>query len=317
MSARPSALLNTSLAGLALASPLVLAAGTAGVLAESADILDLSRIGAVVTKSITPEPRTGNAPWRVVPERAAMLNAIGLANPGIERFMREYATLAGGLACKVIASAAGFSIDDYERVVRGFAAEPALAAVELNVSCPNVHGGTEFGADTGALRELVSTVRRVWENRPLIVKLPPVTIGTPAGIVDLARTAVESGADALTLCNTIPAMSIDPATRRPRLASVTGGMSGPAIHPIITRLVHDVYQRFARDAKVPIIGLGGVSRWQDAASFILAGATAVGVGTGMFIDTRSPLRIIRGLERWAHEQRVSRISDLIGKLEAA
>lgn len=308
--------LKTTLAGMDLSSPIVLAAGTAGVVAEAADVVDLHRIGAVVTKSITPEPRTGNPPWRVVPERAAMLNAIGLANPGMERFIRDHAGQIGAMPCRVIASAAGFSIDDYVQVVRAFASIPGLAAVELNVSCPNVHGGVEFGADPGALREVVAEARQAWPGRPLIVKLPPVAIGTPVGIVELARSAVEAGADALTLCNTVPAMSIDVASRRPRLANLTGGLSGPAIHPIVTRLIHLVYTRFARHAGVPIIGLGGVMRWEDAAAFVLAGASAVGIGTGLFIDTRIPIRVVRGLERWVHAHGLASFGELVGRLEA-
>ncbi len=308
-------MLRTTLAGLDLAWPIVLAAGTAGVLTETADILDLSRIGAVVTKSITPEPRRGNLPWRVLPERGAMLNAIGLANPGIDAFLREYAPKIGAVACPVIGSAAGFSIEDYVHVVSGFALCEKMAGVELNVSCPNVHGGVEFGADAGALGELVRACREAWGSRPLIVKLPPVVIGTPTGIVELAEAAVQAGAGALTLCNTVPAMSIDVHERRPRLANVTGGLSGPAIHPIVTRLIHLVYQRFAREAGVPIIGLGGVTRWEDAAAFVLAGASAVGIGTGLFIDTKSPMKVIRGLECWVRRQGAASIDQLVGRLE--
>lgn len=315
MASDPRALLRTNLAGLDLASPIVLAAGTAGVLAETADILDLSLIGAVVTKSITPQPREGNPPWRVVPERGAMLNAIGLANPGIDGFMGKHAPQIGAVACKVIGSAAGFSIADYVCVAGGFAECNAMAAMELNVSCPNVHGGVEFGADAGALRELVSAAREAWGKRPLIVKLPPVAIGTPTGIVDLSRAAVEAGADVLTLCNTVPAMAIDVETRRPKLANVTGGLSGPAVHPITTRLIHLAHSGFAREARVPIIGLGGVTRWQDAAEFVLAGATAVGIGTGLFIDTRSPMKVLRGLGRWVQGQGETSVASLVGRLE--
>lgn len=315
MNSQPGSMLRTTLAGIDLASPIVLAAGTAGVLSETADILDLSRIGAVMTKSITPQPREGNPPWRVLPERGAMLNAIGLANPGIDAFLREYAPRIGKVACPVIGSAAGFCIEDYVHVVSGFALADNMAAVELNVSCPNVHGGVEFGADAGALGELVRACRQAWGPRPLIVKLPPVAIGTPTGIVGLAQAAVEAGADALTLCNTVPAMSIDVHERKPRLANVTGGLSGPAIHPIVTRLIHLVYRGFAREAGVPIIGLGGVTRWEDAAAFVLAGASAVGIGTGLFIDTKSPIRVNRGLESWVRRQGAATIGELVGRLE--
>jgi dihydroorotate dehydrogenase (NAD+) catalytic subunit len=316
----PSPLLRTHLAGLDLASPVILAAGTAGVLDETAGVMDLSHIGAVTTKSITPEPREGNAPMRVAPVAAGMLNAIGLANPGIDRFTAEVAPRAGALPCRVIGSAAGFSVDDYERVAGALSACEGINAVELNVSCPNVHGGPEFGADTGALAEVVTAARAAMGDRadggkPLLVKLPPVAIGTPTDIVALARAAIDAGADVLTLCNTMPGMALDVHTRKPLLGNTTGGLSGPALHPIVLRLVHLVYQGVARDAGVPIIGLGGVTRWEDAAAFILAGATAVGIGTATFADTRRPVKIARGLERWTRTQGAESIADLIGRIK--
>lgn len=304
--------MGVRLAGLNLASPVVLAAGTAGVIDEASDVMDLSRIGAVVTKSITPLPREGNALWRVLPERTGMLNAIGLANPGIERFIVEFAPRAASVRCPVIASAAGFSIADYVCVVEGLAECAGIAAIELNVSCPNVHGATEFGADVKALGELVQAARKVAAGKPLIVKLPPVAVAAPTSVVDLARAAIESGAGALTLCNTMPAMAIDVRTREPGLGNVTGGLSGPAVHAVVVRLVHLVYRGVARDAGVPIIGLGGVMTWRDAAEFILAGASAMGVGTAMFVDTKRPVRIARDLEQWATSQGAANIAELTG-----
>jgi dihydroorotate dehydrogenase (NAD+) catalytic subunit len=301
-------------AGIDLASPVVLAAGTAGVLDETSDILDLARIGALVTKSITPLPREGNAVWRVLPERTGMLNAIGLANPGIERFVQDIAPRAASMKCPVIASAAGFCIADYVCVVEGFTDCPALAAIELNVSCPNVHGGTEFGSDRGLLAELVQAATAAARGKVIIVKLPPLAVAAPTSIVDLARVAIESGAGALTISNTMPAMAIDIHRRVPALANVTGGLSGPAIHAIVTRLIHLVYRGVAREAGVPIIGLGGVMNWRDAAEFILAGASAVGIGTASFVDIKRPLQIARGLERWARSQGVSSIAELTGAL---
>lgn len=313
--------LRTTLCGLELASPIILAAGTAGTLDEAAGVMDLSRVGALVTKSITPEPREGNAPMRVAPIRVGMLNAIGLANPGIDRFVAEYAPRAAAMPCRVIGSAAGFSVADYERVAGALAACPGLDAVELNVSCPNIHGGPEFGADIGALAEVVAAARRAMGDRigggkPLLVKLPPVAVAAPTSIVDLARVAIDAGADALTLCNTVPGMGIDVRTRRPLLGNVTGGLSGPAVHPVVLRLIHLVYRGVARDAGVPIVGLGGVLVWEDATAFILAGATAVGLGTATFADTRGPVRLLKGLEKWTRTQDAASISQLTGTLDA-
>jgi dihydroorotate dehydrogenase (NAD+) catalytic subunit len=187
-----------------------------------------------------------------------MLNAIGLANMGVEAFMRDLSPRVGAVPCAVIGSIAGFSVEDYVEVARAFDTVAAMAAVELNVSCPNVHGGTEFGADPAALRELIAAVRGVLTRKPLWVKLSPIAIGTPGHtMVDVARAAVESGAAALCLANTTPAMAIDVRTRKPRLANVTGGLSGPAVHPMAVKLVHDVYRKVAREAGVPIVGIGG------------------------------------------------------------
>lgn len=305
-----------------LASPIILAAGTAGVLDETSGVMDLARIGAIVTKSLTPEPRAGNEPLRVAPVRAGMLNAIGLANPGIDRFVDEIAPRASALPCRVIGSVAGFCAQDYELVAGKLGACEGIDAVELNVSCPNVHGGPEFGTDVGALTEVVAAARKAIGQRAnggkaLFVKLPPVSIGTPTTIVDLAKAAIEGGADALTLCNTTPGMAIDVHARRPVLGHVTGGLSGPAVHPIVLRLIHLVYQGVARDAGVPIVGLGGVLRWDDAAAFVLAGASAVGVGTAMFANTRGPTKIIKGLDKWVGKQQVGSIAELTGMLKVS
>lgn len=307
--------LSISLCGRALRAPVILAAGTAGTLDETAGVVDLSRIGGVVTKSITRQPRGGNPEPRITWTRAGMLNAIGLANPGLDVFAESVAPRAEDLPCTVIGSIAGFSIDDYVAVAGAMEEAPGIPIAELNVSCPNVHGGVEFGADPGALAELVRAVRAVLANTRLLVKLSPITVGTPHTPTDLARVAVESGADGLTLCNTIPAMGIDVRTRRPLLANVTGGLSGPAVHPVVVKIVHDVHRRFAREAGVPIVSAGGVTRWEDAAEFILAGATAVQVGAGTFIDPRSPARMLGKLERWVRSQGAHRIGDLVGQVD--
>ena len=312
----PDDALKVTLAGIELRNPIILAAGTCGHLDEMADVLDLSRVGALVTKSVTRQPREGNPTWRILECRAGMLNAIGLANGGLDHFVEHLAPRVASVPTRVIGSIAGFSIEDYVAVGAHMSEVEALAGIELNVSCPNVRGGVEFGLDPGALRELVAAVRAVAAAKPLLVKLSPIAAGHPP-MVEVARAAIAGGASALCIANTVPAMAIDVHSRRPRLANITGGLSGPAVHPIAVKLVHDVYRTFARDAGVPIVGVGGVMTWEDAAEFILAGATAVQVGTALFADPRAPLKIARGLDRWARRQGAARLSDLVGgaKLE--
>lgn len=322
---RDSPELATDLAGIPLRSPVLLAAGTAGHLDELAGVVDLSRVGGIVTKSITPEPREGNATWRITECKAGMLNAIGLANMGLDAFEAHVLPRVAGVPAPVIGSVAGFSIDDYVRVAASMDQCDALAGVELNVSCPNVHAGTDFGADPAALRELVGQVRRVVARKRLLVKLPPAAIGTPHGIASIARAATEGGgaprgpcgrpgADALCISNTIPAMAIDVRTRRPRLANVTGGLSGPALHPVALRLVYEAHRSVCRDAGVPIVGVGGVMRWEDAAEFILAGASCVQVGTLLFADPGAVGAITRGLARWVRSQGASSVRELVGAI---
>lgn len=303
--------LRTSIAGIELASPVVLAAGTAGLLDEMADALDLARVGAVVTKSITREPREGNPTWRVVPLEVGMLNAIGLANPGIDAFMADHAHRIAHVPTTVIGSVAGNTIDDYAHVASALNAIDTMPAVELNVSCPNVHGGTEFGTDPGALRELIAAVLDELTETKLFVKLSPIAVGSPS-MSDIARVAIDAGADALCLANTVPAMAIDVDTRAPRLANTTGGLSGPAVHPIAVKLVHDVYRNVAREAGVPLIGIGGVSGWRDAAEFILAGATAVEIGTISFANPCAAIKINQGLAKWAASEPSKSVSALVG-----
>ncbi len=303
--------LTTDLCGISLHNPVVLAAGTCGYVDEMADVLDLSRIGAVVTKSITAEPREGNKPWRILDSPAGMLNAIGLANMGIDAFVREQLPRAASCPATVIGSVAGNGIDDYVKVASAFDASPHIPAIELNVSCPNTADGLIFGEDPDSLRALLAEVRPAITQSKLIVKLSP----NAPSIVKMAEAAVESGADALTLINTFTALSIDVHTRKPRIANGTAGYSGPGIHPIAVRMVRDVYQTVARKAGKPIIGLGGVMRWEDAAEFILAGATAVGMGTALFVDPRLPLKVVAGLAQWVARQGCRSVSELIGRVE--
>lgn len=301
-----------NLAGLALRNPIIAAAGTCGYVREIADVIDPAAIGGVVTKSITREEREGNQPWRIIdlPRAPGMLNAIGLANVGVDRFLKEKLPDVQSIACVVIGSIAGHSIEDYVHVAAALDQSGVLPAVELNVSCPNTSDGLQFGEHPGKLLELLGAVRPLLARTKMIVKLSP-NVGDING---MARAAIDGGADALTLINTVAAMSIDPETRRPRLSRGAGGMSGPAIHAIAVRMISEVYRSAARDAGIPIIGLGGVMTWQDAAEFILAGATAVGMGTAMFVDPRLLPKVARGLEAWVAKQGCNSISELIGQV---
>lgn len=317
--------LQTDLAGMTLRTPVILAAGTCGTLGEMADVLDLGRVGGLVTKSITPEPRDGNAAWRVAPLKAGMINAIGLANVGVERFADHYGPMVADVPTAVIGSVAGFSIEDYVRVAAEMDEIAAMPAVELNVSCPNVKHGVEIGSDPKLLAELVREVRKVLTRTRLLVKLPPVAVPTPHSIVDLARAAIEPGggsqaagpnqrpgADGLCLCNTTPGMAIDVRTREPVIGNRMGGLSGPAVHHIAVRLIHLTYTQIAKETGTPIVGIGGVLRWDDAAEMVLAGASAVQIGTGLFADSGAPIKVARGLEKWARKQGVSAVGELVG-----
>ncbi|MDF1808687.1 MAG: dihydroorotate dehydrogenase [Phycisphaerales bacterium] len=310
----PTTRLSSQLAGLSMRSPLVLAAGTAGTLDEMSDVLDLSQVGGVVTKSITQLPRKGNASPRITFTRAGMLNAIGLANPGLDEFVKSIAPRIATTPTTVISSIAGDSIEDYVNIADKMDQVDGLEIIELNVSCPNVHSGLEFGADPEALKELVSAVSSQIQSTKLFVKLSPITVGTPHTIVDLAKVAIDSGAHGLTLTNTVPAMGIDVITRKPILSNTTGGLSGPAIHPIVVRLVHLVYSQFAQEAGIPIMAAGGVTRWEDAAEFILAGATCVQIGAGSFANPRTAIKITKGLDRWVQRMSADNVSDLIGSV---
>ena len=273
--------------------------------------MDLSQLGAFVTKSITREERAGNEPTRIVETRAGMLNAIGLANVGLKRFLTEKVPQLRKMPCPVVVNVAGHSFDDYVETCAAMNSLDCAAAVELNVSCPNVKDGLTFGTHPGRLKELTSEVKKVLPDKPLMVKLSP----NVEDITQTAKAAIEGGADILSLVNTFTAMAIDIHKRRPRLANVTGGLSGPAIKPIALHLVSKVYRSVTKHAGVPIVGMGGVQHWQDAAEFVLAGASAVAVGTALFVDPATPNKVSAGLDGWLKKQGVERLSDLVGALE--
>lgn len=300
--------LSIDLAGVALRNPIIAAAGTCGYVDEIADVLDPASLGAVTTKSITRLAREGNPPWRLVDVPRGMLNAIGLTNVGVERFIAEKLPAAAGLDTVLIGSIAGESIEDYVAVAAAFDDVEQIPLVELNVSCPNTADGLQFGEGPGPLAALVDEVRPVLTRTRLSVKLSP-NVGD---IVAVARAAIEAGADALTLINTVTAMAIDVERRTARLSRGVGGLSGPAIHPIAVRMVYEVHRDVAREANVPLIGLGGVMCWEDAAELILAGATAVGIGTALFVDPRIPESVVRGLSSWVQRQGCRSVSELVG-----
>ena len=291
--------------GIELKNPVLAASGTFGYGIEFEDIVHLDKLGGFVVKGLSREPMTGNPPPRLYETPAGMLNAIGLQNIGARAFLDEkLPALRQKKNVVVIANVFGYTREDYERTVQILNEGEGIAAYELNVSCPNTqHGGIQFGSDPRSLDEVVSTVKR-YSTRPLIVKLSP----NVTSIAQMAKVAEEAGADALSLINTFLAMSIDPETRKPRIANVTAGLSGPAIKPIAVRMVYDA----ARSAKIPVIGMGGISSAADIIEFMLAGATAVQIGTASYWDPCATEKIVDELQRYCTEHRIARLSDLTG-----
>jgi dihydroorotate dehydrogenase (NAD+) catalytic subunit len=310
-----AARLRTVIHDLVFQNPIVLAAGTAGYGEELADVVRLDALGGFVTKAVSREPRAGAPAPRVAEFDGGMMNAVGLANPGLEAVRRDHVPwLASHLAStRKIVNVVGFATDEFAAVVAGLeqatqgALAPAVDAFEINVSCPNVKaGGTEFGADPASLRAVVTGVRRE-TRRPVFVKLSP----TLANIGDAARVAADAGADGISVVNTIPGLLIDVEHRRPVLGFGTGGVSGPAILPVGVLATWKV-----RNAvPLPILGVGGVSSSEDALQYIMAGSSLVGIGTAAMRDPRAPERIVDGLERWCARHNVNNIQDLTGTLE--
>jgi dihydroorotate dehydrogenase (NAD+) catalytic subunit len=304
--------LSVDFAGLRLANPVVTASGTCGYADELTDFLDVGALGGFITKSITLEPRKGNPTPRIVETDSGMLNAIGLANIGLERFIKEKVPIIEGLDACVFVNVAGESIDEYVAVAERLSGEEAISGIELNISCPNVkQGGITFGTDPLQVEEITKAVKKAAGAKPLMVKLTP----TVTDIAVTARAAVQGGADALSLVNTFTAMVIDIESQRPFLANRTGGLSGPAIRPIAVYLVSKVYNEVAKSAGVPILGGGGIRTAADAIEFIIGGATAVAVGTATFIEPDSAVRIVEGIKEYCVRKDFSRISELIGCLK--
>jgi dihydroorotate dehydrogenase (NAD+) catalytic subunit len=299
--------LSVSLAGLELKNPIIAASGTFGYGIEFEDIVHLDRLGGFVVKGLSKEPMIGNPPPRLYETAAGMLNAIGLQNIGARAFLDEkLPALRQRKNIVVIANVFGYSRADYEHTVEILNEGEGIAAYELNVSCPNTaHGGIQFGCDPHSLDEVVRTVKRM-AARPLIVKLSP----NVTSVAQMAHIAQEAGADAISLVNTFLAMAIDAETRRPRIANVTAGLSGPAIKPIALRMVYDA----AHAVKIPVIGMGGIVTATDVIEFMLAGATAVQVGTASFFDPVATEKLVEELTQYCGERRIEKIREVTGGL---
>ncbi len=279
------------------------ASGTFGNGLEYAKILDVQRLGAIVSKAITLRPRRGNAQPRIVETAAGMLNSIGLQNIGIEAILREVAPVWSSWRVPVIANIAGESIADYAELAHRLDGAPGVSGIEVNVSCPNVENGLEFGIDPRAASDLTYAVRRE-TDLPLLVKLGP----NVTDIVAIAAAVADAGADALTLINTFPSMRIDIDARRPALGWGSGGLSGPALKPIALRMVYQV----ARSLSIPIVGCGGIVSAEDAIEFMMAGATAVQVGTATFLNPHAPLNIIDAMKEVMRRQQIEDVHEIVG-----
>ena len=300
--------MRVTVCGVELASPVIAASGTFGYGIEFEEVVSLDRIGAFVTKGLSREPMQGNPAPRIVETAAGMINAIGLQNMGVRAFLAEkMPPLRRIKGAKIIANIFGFTVGDCVEVIRILNDASDIALYELNASCPNTsHGGMVFGTDPTLLGDLVHACKQV-SKRPLVVKLSP----NVTSIAHMATVAAGAGADAVSLVNTFVSLSIDVETRRPRIANITGGLSGPAIKPIALRMVYEV----TKAIHIPILGLGGITSPQDAVEFLLAGATAVEVGTATYADPRAVENIATGLRRWCLDHGVAKVSDLTGGLQ--
>ena len=300
--------LEVNIGKLRLKNPVMTASGTFGYGEEFAEFIDLSRLGAVVVKGLSVNAKEGNPPPRLVETASGMLNAIGLQNIGIERFIKEKLPFLKTYDTSVIVNFFGDSVEEYETVAATLSAQEGIHGLEMNISCPNKQAGwCIFGTDPKVTFEVVSAVRKR-TALPLIVKLSP----NVTDISVMARAAVEAGADALSLINTITGMAIDIKTRRPRLGNVTGGLSGPAIKPVALRMVYEVYKA----VKVPVIGMGGIMSADDAVEFMLAGASGIAVGTANFVNPLASIEILDGIIDYMEKEGIEDISSLTGTAHA-
>lgn len=291
---------------LTLKNPVLVASGTFGYGDELIDSIDINKLGGIVTKSLTLKPKAGNPPPRIAETPCGMLNSIGLANIGVDRFINEKLPLLKNFDTALIVSIAAKRIEDYCEIIRRLENVDGADAYEINISCPNVkEGGLEFGTSLSMTAKVVSETRKT-TDKTLIIKLTP----NVTRISDFAKVCKEEGADAVSLINTIVGMAIDIRTRKPKLSTITGGLSGPAIKPIALVKVFEVFQ----NVDIPIIGIGGISTWEDAIEFMLAGARAIQVGTANFVDPTTPLQIISGIIKYCEENKIQDVNELVGSV---
>jgi len=299
--------LCVDIGGIHLKNPVMTASGTFGYAGEFESFVDLNRLGAIIVKGLSLQPAKGNPPPRIVETPCGMLNAIGLENIGIDAFIMDKLPYLRTINTPTLVNIYGKTIDEYAALAEKIDPIGDIAGIEVNISCPNVKaGGVAFGVDPDSAFALVSEVRKR-TRRPMMVKLSP----NVTDITEIARAAESAGADALSLINTVTGMAIDIHTRRPKLANITGGLSGPAIKPIALRMVWQV----ARAVKIPVIGIGGILTAEDALEFLIAGASAVEIGTANFINPRVTMDIVDGIEAYLRQAGLKRVSDLIGVLE--
>lgn len=298
--------LHVTLGDLQLKNPIITASGTFGFGKEYGEFYDVNRLGAITTKGITPQMRAGNPPPRIVETPSGIINSVGLENPGIDGFIQQELPDLQRLEVPVIVNISGNSVEEYAMLAQHLK-DSNLAAIEVNISCPNVKkGGLNFGTHPQSVYEVTKAVRENWD-RTLIIKLTP----NVTNITEIALAAQEAGADVLSLINTLLAMDIDIHRRRPVLGNVMGGLSGPAILPVALRMVYQV----ARAVDIPIIGMGGIMTGEDAIKFLLAGASALSIGTANFIDPMAPLNILKGIENYMQENELQSIEEIIGQLQ--
>ncbi|TWU67510.1 dihydroorotate dehydrogenase [Crateriforma conspicua] len=298
--------LSVQLGRLKLGNPIMVASGTFGYAREMEKVVDLSLLGGLLPKTITAEPRMGNPPWRTVETSAGLLNAIGLDNDGVDAFIQHHLPYLRQLPTPVVVSIAGRTRDDFVSLAEQIAAQGGAAAIELNLSCPNVSGGIDFGTDADSCRKVVDQVRQSCDL-PILAKLTP----NVTRIADIAAAAADGGADAVCLINTVLAMAVNWRSRRPILGNGMGGLSGPAIKPIALRCVHQVRQA----VDIPIIGIGGIANIDDVMQFLVTGASAVQIGTANYYDPHVSTRLVGELPEVLRDEGVDRISDLIGTLK--
>jgi dihydroorotate dehydrogenase (NAD+) catalytic subunit len=298
--------LTTKIGNLKLKNPVITASGTFGYGTEYANFLDISRLGGIVVKGTTIEPREGNPYPRMAETPAGMLNAVGLQNKGVDHFIKEIYPAIRGVDTHFIVNVSGSSIDTYVECAEKIADLEFIPAIELNISCPNVkQGGMAFGVCASSAAEVVRAVRKVYP-KTLIVKLSP----NVTDITEIARAVEAEGADSVSLINTLLGMAIDVEKRKPILSTATGGLSGPCVKPVALRMVWQT----AKAVKIPVIGLGGISSWQDAVEFILAGATAIQIGTYNFIDPAISIKVIDGVNDYCDRYGFKSVNELVGKL---